>query len=38
MLLALLLDPIWCAVVWIAILAWMGAACVTNAHRCGRTH
>ena len=38
MLLALLLDPIWRAVVWIAMLAWMGAACVTNARRCGRTH
>jgi hypothetical protein len=38
MLLALLLDPIWRAVVWIAMLGWMGAACVTNARRCGRTH
>jgi len=38
MLLALLLGPIWRAVVWIAMLAWMGAACVTNARRCGRTH
>jgi hypothetical protein len=38
MLLALMLDPIWRAVVWIAMLAWLGAACVTNARRCGRTH
>ena len=38
MLLALLLDPIWRAVVWIAMLASMGAACVINACRCGRTH
>ena len=38
MLLALLLDPIWRAVLWIVMLAWMGAACVINARRCGRTH
>jgi len=38
MLLALLLDPIWRAVVWIAMLTSMGAACVINARRCGRTH
>ena|SRR5215831_9794821 len=38
MLLALLLGPIWRAVVWIAMLAWMGGACVANARRCGRTH
>jgi hypothetical protein len=38
MLLALMLGPIWRAVVWIAMLVWMGAACVTNARRCGRTH
>ena len=38
MLLALLLDPKWRAVVWIAMLASMGAACVINACRCGRTH
>src|SRR5215831_18054176 len=38
MLLALLRDPIWRAVVWIAMLASMGAACVINARRCGRTH
>ena len=38
MLLALLLDPIWRAAVWVAMLAWMGAACVINARRCGRTH
>ena len=38
MLLALLLDPKWRAVVWVAMLAWMGAACVINARRCGRMH
>jgi len=26
------------AVLWIAALAWMGAACLLNARRCGRTH
>ncbi|TCD16730.1 hypothetical protein E0D97_01965 [Oricola cellulosilytica] len=24
--------------VWIAALVWMGAACLMNARRCGRTH
>jgi hypothetical protein len=24
--------------VWIAALVWMGAACLLNARRCGRTH
>jgi hypothetical protein len=24
--------------IWIAALAWMGAACLLNARRCGRTH
>ena len=38
MLLALLLEPKWRAVVWIAMLVWMGAARVINARRCGRTH
>ena len=38
MLLALPLIPIWRAVVWITMLAWMGAAYVINARRCGRTH
>jgi hypothetical protein len=38
MLLALPLNPIWRAVVWVTMLAWMGAACVMNARRCGRTH
>jgi hypothetical protein len=26
------------AVVWIAMLVWMGLACLANARRCGRTH
>jgi hypothetical protein len=38
MLLALVLDPIGRGAVWVAMLAWMGAACVINAQRCGRTH
>jgi hypothetical protein len=38
MLLALLLEPRVRAVVWIAMLAWMGWACLANARRCGRTH
>jgi hypothetical protein len=38
MLLAFLLDPIGRGVVWVAMLAWMGPACVINAQRCGRTH
>ena len=25
-------------VVWIAALAWMGAACIMNSRRCGRVH
>lgn len=24
--------------VWTVALAWMGAACIANARRCGRTH
>jgi hypothetical protein len=38
MLLALLLKPAPRAMVWIAMLAWMGCACILNARRCGRTH
>jgi hypothetical protein len=38
MLLALLLESAPRAVVWIAMLAWMGCACILNARRCGRTH
>lgn len=25
-------------VIWLAALLWMGAACLMNARRCGRTH
>jgi hypothetical protein len=25
-------------IIWIAALLWMGAACLINARRCGRTH
>ena len=36
---AALLVPVLCrAAIWIAALAWMGAACILNARRCGRTH
>lgn len=38
MLLALLLEATPRAVVWIAMLVWMGLACLANARRCGRTH
>ena len=38
MVLALLLEPWLRAVVWTAMLAWMGWACLQNARRCGRTH
>lgn len=26
------------AAIWVAMLVWMGAACIANARRCGRTH
>jgi hypothetical protein len=38
MLLALLLEPTMRGIVWIAMLLWMGAACLVNARRCDRTH
>jgi hypothetical protein len=38
MLLGLFFDPGARAVVWIAMLIWMGGACVVNARRCRRTH
>lgn len=38
MLLSLLLEPRLRAVVWVAMLVWMGCACLANASRCGRTH
>jgi len=38
MLLALLLNPVPRALVWIFMLSWMGGACLENARRCGRTH
>ena len=38
MLAATLLEPTLRAVVWAAMLVWMGGACVANAQRCGRTH
>jgi len=33
-----LLDPAPRALVWAGVLAWMGAGCLLNARRCGRTH
>ena len=38
MLFALLLEPGLRAAVWIAMLIWMGSACLLNARQCGRTH
>jgi hypothetical protein len=38
MLAASLLDPLSRAVIWIAMLVWMGVACFLNARRCSRTH
>lgn len=31
-------EPMTRALVWSGVLVWMGAACVVNARRCGRTH
>jgi hypothetical protein len=33
-----LLDPAARAIVWTGVLVWMGAGCLLNARRCGRTH
>ncbi len=33
-----LLDPAPRALVWGGVLVWMGAGCLLNARRCGRTH
>ena len=38
MLIAALVEPLPRAIVWTAMLLWMGGACVVNAHRCNRTH
>ncbi len=35
---SILLPPPIKTIVWIAALLWMGAACLLNAKRCGRTH
>jgi hypothetical protein len=34
----LLIDVPARMILWILALVWMGAACVLNARRCGRTH
>ena len=33
-----LLDPAARSLVWTGVLVWMGAGCLLNARRCGRTH
>lgn len=38
MLAASFLEPQARAVIWTAMLVWMGGACLANARRCGRTH
>jgi hypothetical protein len=38
MLIAGSLKPLPRAVIWTAMLLWMGGACLANARRCGRTH
>jgi hypothetical protein len=38
MLAAFGIGPMPRAAVWAAMLTWMGAACIANARRCGRTH
>jgi hypothetical protein len=35
---ALFVEPRIRTGAWIIALAWMGAACILNARRCGRTH
>ena len=35
---SLLVEPPWRAWIWVLSLLWMGAACMANARRCGRTH
>ncbi len=37
-LLGLLASPMARTVLWTVALVWMGAACILNARRCGRTH
>ena len=32
------LDPAQRAIIWAGVLVWMGAGCLLNAKRCGRTH
>ncbi len=31
-------DPVGRAVIWTAMLLWMGGACLVNARRCARRH
>ena len=38
MVLGLLVDVPARAAIWTVALAWMGAACILNARRCGRVH
>jgi hypothetical protein len=35
---SLFVESPWRAWIWVPSLLWMGAACLVNAIRCGRTH
>ncbi|MCA1854095.1 MAG: hypothetical protein LC647_17420 [Beggiatoa sp.] len=35
---SLFVESPWRAWIWVSSLFWMGAACLVNAVRCGRTH
>ncbi len=38
LILGVFVPPPWRAFIWVLALLWMGAACLANAARCGRTH
>ena len=38
MLIATFFEPLPRAIIWTAMLLWMGGVCLANARRCGRTH
>ena len=38
LILGALVPPPWKTLIWVLALLWMGAACLANAARCGRTH
>ena len=35
---AAFVEPVSRTLAWSGVLVWMGAACLMNARRCGRTH